>query len=178
MIRITYLSVARSKNGNIDNSFGERTKKMVKSFQLANSLTDDGVVGRNTWSKLTDGGSVQAGTKNTLSCVKKHYEVYKEKNFPTQEIDNNNFRVHIVPFEMTERGDTVIVWNFKSENGVNTWNEMEDGQIIERGNFICLDDSNFRMIGKYRSKKQDGSIAKDGYRDSINNPSFKLFGPR
>ena len=43
-----------SKDGKVDNIFGGRTKKMVKAFQSANGLEDDGVVGPLTWAKLSD----------------------------------------------------------------------------------------------------------------------------
>jgi hypothetical protein len=43
-----------SKDGKVDKIFGGRTKKMVKDFQSANGLKDDGVVGPLTWAKLSD----------------------------------------------------------------------------------------------------------------------------
>lgn len=43
-----------SKDGKVDKIFGRRTKKMVKDFQSANGLKDDGVVGPLTWGKLSD----------------------------------------------------------------------------------------------------------------------------
>lgn len=43
-----------SKDGKVDKIFGRRTKKMVKDFQSANGLNDDGVVGPLTWAKLSD----------------------------------------------------------------------------------------------------------------------------
>lgn len=43
-----------SKDGKVDNIFGGRTKKMVKAFQSANGLEDDGAVGPLTWAKLSD----------------------------------------------------------------------------------------------------------------------------
>lgn len=40
--------------GTVDGDFGARTLAAVKAFQKANSLTQDGVVGANTWGKLVD----------------------------------------------------------------------------------------------------------------------------
>ena len=39
--------------GNIDSIFGSRTLNAVRSFQEANNLTVDGIVGNNTWAALT-----------------------------------------------------------------------------------------------------------------------------
>ena len=39
--------------GNIDGIFGSRTLNAVRSFQEANNLTVDGLVGNNTWAALT-----------------------------------------------------------------------------------------------------------------------------
>ena len=41
--------------GNIDGNFGVRTESAVRSFQSANGLVEDGIVGRNTWATLTAG---------------------------------------------------------------------------------------------------------------------------
>lgn len=43
-----------SKSGEVDNTFGSRTKSMVVDFQRANGLNDDGIVGKNTLPKLKD----------------------------------------------------------------------------------------------------------------------------
>lgn len=40
--------------GNIDGIFGTRTKNAVVAFQRGNNLTADGLVGKNTWSALTN----------------------------------------------------------------------------------------------------------------------------
>ena len=36
----------------VDGDFGTKTEEVVKSFQKANGLTDDGIVGPKTWEKL------------------------------------------------------------------------------------------------------------------------------
>ena len=41
-------------SGNIDGIFGNNTKNAVIRFQRANGLTADGIVGCNTWKKLTN----------------------------------------------------------------------------------------------------------------------------
>jgi len=47
----------------VDGSFGTATEKAVKTFQLDNNLTVDGIIGKDTWDKL-DGG--QAAPKFTV----------------------------------------------------------------------------------------------------------------
>jgi len=39
---------------NFDSQFGPNTKQAVINFQNQNSLTADGIVGKNTWRALTD----------------------------------------------------------------------------------------------------------------------------
>ena len=39
-------------NGNVNGNFDSATNLAVKSFQINNKLTADGIVGRNTWSAL------------------------------------------------------------------------------------------------------------------------------
>ncbi|MBU1726524.1 MAG: peptidoglycan-binding protein [Candidatus Omnitrophica bacterium] len=39
--------------GEIDGAIGEKTKEAIRSFQSANDLNPDGVVGSRTWSALT-----------------------------------------------------------------------------------------------------------------------------
>ena len=40
--------------GNIDGIFGSKTRNAVVSFQRANNLSTDGIVGCNTWRKITN----------------------------------------------------------------------------------------------------------------------------
>jgi hypothetical protein len=54
-----------SRDGKVDNIFGRRTKKMVKNFQSANNLVDDGAVGPLTWGKLNDSSAVTASMSTT-----------------------------------------------------------------------------------------------------------------
>ena len=53
--------------GNVDGRSGPMTKEAIKEFQRVHGLTDDGVVGRQTWAKLkaystlsSDGGEATA----------------------------------------------------------------------------------------------------------------------
>lgn len=46
------LKRANFYNGPIDGKIGEKTKKAIRDFQKANGLVADGVVGKETWSKL------------------------------------------------------------------------------------------------------------------------------
>ena len=51
----------QSKLGlNADGDFGSKTEEAVKSFQLKNDLTPDGIVGPNTWQKIMGEGVVVA----------------------------------------------------------------------------------------------------------------------
>ena len=56
-----------SKDGKVDKIFGRRTKKMVKDFQSANNLKDDGAVGPLTWGKLNDSSAVSASASTSTS---------------------------------------------------------------------------------------------------------------
>jgi hypothetical protein len=58
-----------SKDGKVDKVFGGRTKRMVKSFQSANGLTDDGAVGPLTWGKLNDSSAVAASAATASSST-------------------------------------------------------------------------------------------------------------
>ena len=58
-----------SKDGKVDKVFGGRTKKMVKDFQSANGLEDDGAVGPLTWGKLNDSSAVAASASTTSSST-------------------------------------------------------------------------------------------------------------
>ena len=42
-----------SKSGTIDGKYGSRTKQAVIDFQRKNDASDDGIVGKETWGKLT-----------------------------------------------------------------------------------------------------------------------------
>lgn len=69
-----------------DGIFGNGTKSVVESFQTANGLTKDGVVGKNTWGKLLI--TVKSGSKRnavkalqTLLLVKYSYKTVVDGDF-------------------------------------------------------------------------------------------------
>lgn len=71
-----------SKSGNVDKIFGSRTKAMVKDFQRANGLNDDGSVGKDTWPKLNDPNAVGASSNSsgTSGTSGKVYQAVNIKN--------------------------------------------------------------------------------------------------
>lgn len=56
-----------SKTGLTDNTFGNRTKRMVQAFQAWAGLNDDGAVGPKTWAALNDASSGSATTTTTTT---------------------------------------------------------------------------------------------------------------
>lgn len=56
-----------SKTGLTDNTFGNRTKRMVQAFQAWAGLNDDGAVGPKTWAALNDASSGSATTTTTTN---------------------------------------------------------------------------------------------------------------
>ena len=67
LIKLGYTDV--SKSGKADDKFGSRTEKMVKDFQKANDLTDDGSVGEKTWPKLNDPAAVKNSSSSTSGAL-------------------------------------------------------------------------------------------------------------
>lgn len=49
------LHAAGQRDSAIDGDFGPSTERAVKDFQRAKGLSVDGIVGRNTWTKLIKG---------------------------------------------------------------------------------------------------------------------------
>lgn len=63
-----------NKNGynlDVDGQFGSKTQTAVKDYQKKNGLAVDGIVGKNTWGKLTSSSFAKTTTKNTSSTSKK-----------------------------------------------------------------------------------------------------------
>ncbi len=71
---LQYLLKNKGYSLTVDGNFGPGTESIVKSFQSANGLTVDGIVGANTWSKLVvtikEGSSNNAvkALQNLLQC--------------------------------------------------------------------------------------------------------------
>ena len=69
------LQEALNKNGyklDVDGQFGPKTQSAVKDYQKKNGLAVDGIVGKNTWSKLTAVNTkTQSGSKKTAVSQKK-----------------------------------------------------------------------------------------------------------
>lgn len=49
--------------GSVDGIFGSKTVNATKEFQSNNGLTSDGIIGKNTWSKLLSGGKPAVTTE-------------------------------------------------------------------------------------------------------------------
>ena len=67
LIKLGYVNV--SKDNKTDKIFGTRTEKMVKDFQTANGLVDDGQVGKDTWPKLNDPAAVKNSSSSTSGAL-------------------------------------------------------------------------------------------------------------
>ncbi len=59
---VQHLLTARGFATDVDGRFGRDTKAKTKAFQRKKKLDDDGIVGKDTWSKLVK--TVEAGDKN------------------------------------------------------------------------------------------------------------------
>ncbi|HEU4326523.1 MAG TPA: peptidoglycan-binding protein [Roseiflexaceae bacterium] len=72
---VQYLLRHRGYSLTVDGAFGSGTETQVKAFQSANSLTADGIVGANTWSKLVvsvDVGSSGDAVRGLQTQLRKH----------------------------------------------------------------------------------------------------------
>ena len=111
--------------GNVDGSFGTNTQNAVKAFQQANGLTDDGIVGRNTWNKLNNLYPTARVLKRGSYGAEVKYLQQKLESFlyPVGPIDG-------IFGSQTERA----VQDFQRENGLvpdgivgnNTWEYLMD----------------------------------------------------
>ncbi len=111
---VQYLLKHRGYSITVDGNFGSGTETVVKSFQSANGLTADGVVGTNTWTKLIV--TVQNGSSG--EAVKAVQDLLKNKFGYSLSIDG-----------AFGSGTETAVKNFQSKNGLsadgvvgsNTW---------------------------------------------------------
>lgn len=65
----TYIQSIQQKLGGltIDGKFGSKTEASVKAFQKANNLTQDGIVGKNTWRALFGADFPQTFSQSSTS---------------------------------------------------------------------------------------------------------------
>lgn len=61
------LKTAGFYQGNVDGKMGPLTRQAVEEFQRINGLSPDGVVGRQTWSKLKQYAELSGGDSATYS---------------------------------------------------------------------------------------------------------------
>lgn len=111
---VQYLLKHRGYSITVDGNFGSGTETVVKSFQSANGLTADGIVGSATWQKLIV--TVKNGT--TGEAVK-----------AVQDLLKNKFGYSLTIDGAFGSGTETAVKNFQSRNGLtadgvvgsNTW---------------------------------------------------------
>ena len=56
--------------GPVDGKMGQLTKEAVKEFQRVHGLTDDGVVGKKTWAKLSAYTTLSSGEPSAAEVLK------------------------------------------------------------------------------------------------------------
>lgn len=111
---VQYLLKHRGYSITVDGNFGTGTETTVKSFQTANGLTADGIVGSATWQKLI----VTVRNGNTGEAVK-----------AVQDLLKNKFGYSLTIDGIFGTGTENAVKNFQSKNGLtadgivgsNTW---------------------------------------------------------
>lgn len=104
------VKVLQEKLGiSIDGIFGPLTEQAVKTFQLSNKLTVDGIVGKNTWKLL----GITAQTKRYIKEIIVHCAATPE---------GKDFRKKDITAWHKQRGFTTIGYN---------WLIYLDGTIVE-----------------------------------------------
>ena len=129
VVILQYLLNSFGYNLDVDGKFGVRTKNAVIDFQKNNSLSQDGIVGRNTWNKLLNlnptENALKIGSKN--SAVLYLQRLLLSYLYPIKDLDG-------VFGPQTERA----VRAFQAENGL-----IVDG-IVGRNTWRALVSSNGR----------------------------------
>lgn len=147
----TRLSNLMYYDGEITGTFDIKTENAVKTFQLNNNLTADGIVGRFTWSALETlysplaiCGSDNDSTENTIYIVKKGdtlYSISKKYNISINQLktlnnlSNNTISIGqqlLIPTTNTENtytvqsGDTLYSIAKKFNTTVNELKELNN----------------------------------------------------
>ncbi|OHD05997.1 MAG: hypothetical protein A2086_05030 [Spirochaetes bacterium GWD1_27_9] len=100
---IQYFLKHRGYSITVDGAFGSGTATVVKSFQSANGLTADGIVGSATWTKLI----VQVQSGSSGEAVK-----------AVQDLLKNKFGYSLTVDGAFGSGTTTAVKSFQSSNGL------------------------------------------------------------
>ena len=56
--------------GSVDGKTGQFTKEAIKEFQRVHGLTDDGIVGKKTWAKLSAYATLSSGEPSAAEVLK------------------------------------------------------------------------------------------------------------
>lgn len=80
----------------VDGVFGAKTKAKTKTYQAANGLTQDGIVGKNTWAKAfavatTSGATTNTTTTGTNTTKPVDYKQYDSKWAKVVYTQNNTY---------------------------------------------------------------------------------------
>lgn len=121
-----------------DGLFGNDTKTKVEAFQVANGLTKDGKVGKNTIAKLF-GTESEAGTEaetGTESESNNQNECYKSFGVPIT--DGNNMAGYEVEEQrQIEKDGKIFIFGFKSDGKGNLNKSRAGGQTTNPFKWSC-----------------------------------------
>jgi len=178
-----------SKSGQPDGVFGSRTTQSVRDFQEKNGLTVDGVVGKNTWSKLTQSptnpqiydtsdmdtpeslaardNAQQNVNENKMKKIKLHSII--EQNVPMMNTYTRN------PLDQTKQPDANTKVPYATGNG--WWTPIEN-YLKTMGKFVLAAVNDFiqfeTVVGvKSLILNKDGSVNEYVYNPTSETPIGK-----
>lgn len=101
--------------GSITGNFGDLTLKAVKAFQTANSLSADGVAGKNTLTKLYSSGALKASASSSSSSSSSSgTSSSSPSGFPkASQVQNVNWYSYIRPYY--KAGTVMQIYDFENK---------------------------------------------------------------